>query len=243
MKRIRKKSTPIEVSISDTVSDSKLDGDMLSFSEQLEQIISSKPIRESRRVSGSAESRKISGSSESKRISGSTESGKSKKTLSIKSNKITDIHKTPSSHIESKQKTSSIKSTKKSSGISKTNTTVEPQLDKSNINDSLNDYLLIDKRNYNKLDLYDQIRYVNKYGKLVSGGFIIKKDYDSNKKQSVWYLSADRRQTGFNWRVYPDNISQLWKKKIYIPELDRLEYVIEFLQYKYGDSFTNGLPY
>ncbi len=209
MKKIlRKKPRSVEVSMSETISDPSLDGDVLSFSEHLNSIISSKPTRPSR-------------------VSGSTsESSKPKKTLSAKpERKRTSVEIKPV--LEPLVKKSPAKK-------------VPPQ--KPNVQEDLSDYIQINKADFNKLDLYDQIRYINKSGKLVSGGFIVKKEFDISKKQTVWYLSADRRQTGFSWRIYPDSINQLWKKKIYIPELSRLDYVIDFLSNRYGPQFTNNLP-
>lgn len=235
MKKIlKKKSQPIEISMSETMSDPSLDGDVLSFSEHLNSIISSRPsAASSESASRPRKTLTIRPEHKYTNVGVSGKRSDKKSNTSEGRNVKEPIKRHSKREIDKKSDISG--EGRKSARDKKTDPAPI-------IHEDMSDYILIPKKQYGKLDLYDQVRYINKHGKLVSGGFIIKKEFDISRKKNVWHLSADRRQTGFSWRVYPDTINQMWKKKIYIPELTRLDYVVNFLSDHHGKQFTDGLP-
>ena len=96
----------------------------------------------------------------------------------------------------------------------KQNNTAQKTYTDQEINSLLERCLLVDPSEYDKLEKFDQIRYVNNQGEFKKGGYIINIGWDSELKSKYWIISPTQKpvdKNTFKWRVRIPSVQKVWK--------------------------------
>ena len=116
------------------------------------------------------------------------------------------------------------------------------------ITDTTQNYVLLDRKEYEMIDIGDRIKYINVKGEFVHGGLVVDKQFNSLRDEFFLVVLKYLQDTNRSWQFYYNSAIKIWKRidcKIELNDINRrIDYntkkvnaMDRFLQSKYKREY------